>query len=247
MGTFRMLAITAAMSAVATAGARAADMPGNPPVSPPSHSYERPLPVKAFSGWYLRGDIGYRWGQDSGTEAAPGFSATTSDKLGTSVVGGFGGGYKGDWLRTDVTVDFGTAMKFDGTIASPNDTSAKISAISALFNGYLDLGTWYRMTPYIGASAGVARMRVSDYVSTASPPFSGDTARNQWNFTWAAMAGVAYKIAPNILVDVGYRYINWGDVTTGSDAFGSMTLKNIAAHEVRVGLRWSSDDLPISR
>jgi opacity protein-like surface antigen len=50
-----------------------------------------------------------------------------------------------------------------------------------------------------------------------------------------------------MMVDLGYRYINFGDTKSGADASGSMTFKNVAAHEVRVGLRWSFDDLPIAR
>jgi opacity protein-like surface antigen len=46
-----------------------------------------------------------------------------------------------------------------------------------------------------------------------------------------------------MMVDVGYRYLNIGNVKTASDAFGDMTFKNVGAHEVRVGLRWSFDDL----
>jgi opacity protein-like surface antigen len=80
-----------------------------------------------------------------------------------------------------------------------------------------------------------------------APPFTGDGAHSQWNFAWAAMAGVAYRIAPNMQVDVGYRYLALGDVSTASDAAGQMTLKNIANHEVRVGLRWNFDDLPTLR
>jgi opacity protein-like surface antigen len=56
------------------------------------------------------------------------------------------------------------------------------------------------------------------------------------------MAGVAFPVSHNMIVDVGYRYLNIGNVKTDSDAFGAMTFKNVAAHEVRVGLRWSFDD-----
>jgi opacity protein-like surface antigen len=59
------------------------------------------------------------------------------------------------------------------------------------------------------------------------------------------MAGVGFAISSNILVDVGYRYVNFGDVKTATDATGTMTFKNVAAHEVRVGFRWSFDDLPV--
>ncbi len=46
-------------------------------------------------------------------------------------------------------------------------------------------------------------------------------------------------LAGNLMADVGYRYLNFGDALTGSDVLGAMTFKNVAAHEVRVGLRWT--------
>lgn len=231
----------AALVATMTGGL-AADMPGN--TLPPPPLAVRPVQrTEIHSGWYLRGDLGYRFGRSGGAEAA-GFAAPASEKMGNSIAAGLGAGIKSEWLRTDFTIDVAAPMKYE---AEPGGTSAKVSATTFMFNGYLDLGTWYRATPYIGAGAGAARLRISDYTSTAMPPFSGDTARAKWNFAYAGMAGVAYAISPNTMIDVGYRYINFGDATTGSDAFGSVTLKQIAAHEVRVGLRWSFDDLPLSR
>ena len=56
------------------------------------------------------------------------------------------------------------------------------------------------------------------------------------------MAGIAFPISHNMMVDVGYRYLNVGDVSTGGSASPAMTIKNVAAHEVRVGVRWSFDD-----
>jgi opacity protein-like surface antigen len=61
------------------------------------------------------------------------------------------------------------------------------------------------------------------------------------------MAGVAVAVSHNVMIDAGYRYINIGDVSTGSDAFGAMTFKNVSAHEVRIGLRWSFDDLYVAQ
>ncbi|MDO9414471.1 MAG: porin family protein [Pseudolabrys sp.] len=226
---------------VVSAGAFAADMPNTSmPLPAPTRTIKQ---IEVNSGWYLRGDIAYRIGRTNGAEPALGFVAPSDQKLGNSVAAGLGAGIKTDWLRTDFTIDIGTPMKYEGTPG----TSAKVSAASFLFNGYLDLGTWYRATPYIGAGAGTARVGISDYTSSTLPPFAGGTDRTKWNFAWAGMAGIAYAISPNTMVDLGYRYINLGDVTTGSDALGSMTLKQIAAHEVRVGLRWSFDDYPSMR
>jgi opacity protein-like surface antigen len=223
---------------VASHAAVAADMPGMMP--PPAAVV--PSPLLSAAAWYLRGDLGYAWGAMGGAQSAPGFNSPTDNDLGNGFVGGVGAGFKSDWLRTDVTVDYTAAMKYSGTIVAPGDVSGKVDAVTALFNGYLDLGTWYGVTPYIGAGAGAANLRIYDFTSAAAPPFTGGLSRSQWKFAWAVMGGVGYSIAPNLTLDASYRYVNFGDVTTASDAFGSMTLKNLAAHEVRVGVRWSFDD-----
>lgn len=220
----------------------AADMPGT--VMPPPDVAPLSLPI-ARPAWYLRGDLGYYSGTMGGAQSAPGFASPTANDNGNGFIGGVGAGVKSDWLRTDVTVDY-TAMKYSGTIATPGDVTAKVNAVTALFNGYLDLGSWYGVTPYLGAGAGVANLRTSDYASTVAPPFAADMSRSQWKFAWAVMGGIGYSIAPNLTIDAGYRYVNFGDVATAADSFGSMTLKNLAAHEVRVGVRWSFDDLPLT-
>jgi opacity protein-like surface antigen len=229
--------------------AMAADMPG-------SYAPRQPLPiperlqfrtVSANSGWYLRGDLGYAMGRVGSAESPSGTPNPTDRSLGNGMTGGLGAGIKSTWLRTDVTVDYTSALKYQGTIAAPGDVNAKISAWSVLFNGYIDLGTWYRATPYIGGGVGTALVRTSDYSNVVAPPATAGSSSQQWNFAWAALAGVGYAIAPNMMVDVGYRYINFGDGKTADDTSGRTIFKNLAAHEVRVGLRWSFDDLPVQR
>ena len=224
--------------------ATAADMPGS--VSPVAAPIEQTLPSSAPAAWYLRGDLGYYWGRMDGAQSAPGFANPGDNGLGDGVTGGVGVGLKAGWLRADLTVDY-TGMKYTGSVAAPGDTTAKVAAVTGLFNGYLDLGTWYGLTPYVGAGAGVSDLRTYDYASTAAPPFAGGLSHTQWKFAWALMAGVGYEVTPNLLVDLGYRYMDFGDVTTASDASGAMILKNLAAHEVRVGVRWSFNDNTIIR
>ncbi len=224
--------------AVVVTAANAADMPDNLP--PPIYREKAP---SSLSGWYLRGDLNYRWGTVRGADPAPGFPEPANAKLGTSYGGGLGVGVKSDWLRVDLTVDGASNMKYESTTVTTNDTTAKVSVVTAMVNGYLDLATWYGVTPYVGGGVGGARLEITDYQSTVTPPFGGDTSRSQWNVAWAAMGGVAYRVAPNMQIDVGYRYLSLGDVTTGTGTSGALTLKGIANHEVRVGLRWNFDDL----
>lgn len=239
------ISVTGSAALVASAlCAQAADWPGERTLPPPSSPPPRYAPIESteFVGWYLRGDVGYTSLKNSGVEAASGFPAPTNSKFNSNITAGLGAGYKSGWLRADVTVDSIPGTRYSGQAVTPGDVSARVLATTVLLNGYLDLGSWYRMTPYVGAGAGAASVHIFDYTSNTTPPFSNTTSRTQWNFAWAGMAGVAYAITPNLLVDVGYRYLSLGDAATTADAFGSFKIKGIAAHEVRVGLRWNFDD-----
>lgn len=236
-------AVVGAVLAQATA-AMAADMPRTlppPGLYPPP---ERAVFIDSSYGWYLRGDLGYAWGHIGDAEVGPVPFQAESD-LGNNLFGGFGAGFKSRWLRTDVTLDYLAPMNYAGSVFATRDVVASVSAFSVLLNGYLDLGTWYGATPYIGAGAGVAQVRVSDYTSLVAPAVAGGS-NSQWNFAWAVMAGLGYAISPNMVMDVGYRYISFGDATT-ADAAGAAVLKDLAAHEVRVGVRWSFDDFAVVR
>jgi opacity protein-like surface antigen len=234
-------AMGCALLLASVVAARAADMPRDVPHLPAAE----PVPVVSEynpSGWYLRGDIGGSWAKTNGLDAGSLLFAETGRKAGSSVNAGIGFGVRSRWLRIDVTVDHTFASRFSGSVFAADDLSARVEATSALFNGYIDLGTWYGATPYIGAGAGAAFARVSDY-QRPLVPFSGASTHMQTNFAYALMGGVAWTVAPNLQLDIGYRYLNMGDVKTASDALGYLTIRNVAAHQVRLGVRWGFDGL----
>jgi opacity protein-like surface antigen len=232
-GIIRVATIAALATVLASAVSRAADMPRLPPPSPLPPP---PATKWSYSGWYVRGDLGSRWGLVGGVDAA---GAPASDsKLGSAAIAGAGIGLKTSFVRADITADYAFPAKYTGTVATPDDTHAKIQSINILANGYLDLGTWYSLTPYVGAGAGMAMVKVTDV-----PGASSDNSR--WNFAWAGMAGVAWTVAPNLQMDFGYRYLNVGKAESGGAT--PITFDNVASHEVRVGLRWSFEDLPSYR
>jgi opacity protein-like surface antigen len=232
-GTIRVGA-AAALAMTCFAAAQAADMPGMPPLPPPL-----PPPPAIWSdvNWYARGDIGWRWGA-IGHVDAPGPADPSGNKLGDGLTAGGGIGIKTKFLRTDFTIDYALPVKYSGSVVTSDDTSAKISSINLLFNGYFDLGTWYGLTPYIGAGAGAALVKLTDFQSAALPA-SADSS--DWRFAWAGMAGVAWAVSPNVQIDFGYRYLDVGKVRSGAP--GEVTFNNVAGHEVRLGVRWNFNDL----
>jgi opacity protein-like surface antigen len=242
MGRFKAFMLAGALAMPLTAGAYAADFPGARP-TPLIVENTRPIFESLDTGWYVRGDLGYRFGRIGSANSAPGFPDPVDNKLGNTIDGALGVGIKSGWFRSDITADFAGAQKYRGTIATPEDVTAKIRSDSVLFNLYLDLGSWYGLTPYLGAGAGESYVRTSDYNSAVAPPFTAGNGHSQWKATYAGMAGVAWQVAPRTMIDFGYRYLNFGSVMTDSDNFGAMTFRNVAAHEVRIGVRWSFDDI----
>ena len=120
-----------------------------------------------------------------------------------------------------------------------------------LANAYLDMGTWYGITPYVGAGVGMASYNVSNLTDTSL------SNQNAWgvapdksgaNFAWALMAGMSWNVAPNLKLDIGYRYANMGSLTTGVIGCTDSTTChyetqhfNLASNDIRVGLRWMVD------
>ncbi len=228
--------------------AQAADLrrpyPTPPPAPlPPPMVQSAPSLVDEFgSGWYLRGDVAYRSNNvDSVTNVAA--VPVTSDDLRKSWMIGVGGGYKWQWFRADLTLDYATKATYLGTTARmPNEFFAKIDTFTGLVNIYGALGTWWGLTPYLGAGVGTARLGVSKFEQHFVAPVTSSPTTDKWNFAWAYMAGISYKISGNFNVDLGYRHIDMGDAVSARDAFGNqLTFKSVTADEIRLGVRYLLD------
>jgi opacity protein-like surface antigen len=232
MASLRTLIVASAGAVSFIAAAGAADMPGYPPVRTVA-----PAPV---SGWYVRADFGYRSTSIKSAVSAAGFPELTDNQLDGSFWGGVGFGFKWGQLRTDITADYGSEADYTGR-GGLNSATARIQTATGLANLYYDIGSWWRVTPYIGAGAGVAYTTVSQYQSATIPPLSNVGNLSTYNFAWALMAGANYQFTPRMSVDLGYRFLDQGDARTGSGAFGELTLKKLQSHELRIGLRWMYD------
>jgi opacity protein-like surface antigen len=229
------------------ASAHAADparsWPRSQPQPQPQEEPEAPTQYRQLmSGWYLRGDIAYRW-NSGGTPT----SNVTSEKYTTSYDATFGFGYKYQWFRADLTFDYAGPARVTAntTAATPQPQfTAKIGSQTVLANGYIDFGTWAGFTPYVGAGVGIARLRSVNFVDTADSPSTISTGPGfHQNFAWAAMAGVAYQVTQSWLIDVGYRHLELGNVP-GSNAAGALnavTFKSQSSNEARIGFRYLFD------
>lgn len=213
--------------------AHAADMPGVYPSRLPAGAV-----TEYVSGWYLRGDIGYRTNTNIGSMTSTFPVPSTADFGDVATIGG-GGGYKAGWFRADVTIDYAGKVNFSGDGPYLNAFTGKVESWTALGNLYLDLGTWNGLTPYVGVGAGAVTFRTYDFQA----PLGILTLdyQSKTEFAWAYMAGLAWCFAPRWLVDFSYRRMNLGEVTFNPLLVNELTLKDMTANEFRIGLRYNFD------
>lgn len=229
-----------------------------PPIVPP--------PVKEhFSNWYLRGDIGMtnQMVRSLDNVLFPGTAQLQilDKNFESGMLIGIGAGYQwNNWLRTDVTGEYrgqvgfhGLDTWFDGVNARFNEYSATKSEWLFLANAYLDLGTWWNITPFVGGGVGMSRVSINSFRDAGttggagSPTLAYGDSASKWNFAWAAHAGLAYRVTKNFTVELAYRYVHLGNGQSGdliafdgtNTVNNPMEFKNITSHDFKLGMRWA--------
>ena len=119
-------------------------------------------------------------------------------------------------------------------------------------NGYVDVGTWHGITPFVGAGVGLANIEISGFSDTGigvggDPSSAYAEDHDEWNFAWALHAGVGFEITDALTLELAYRYLDLGDAESGDiiASDGTNTIDNplefndITSHDVKLGVRYT--------
>jgi opacity protein-like surface antigen len=272
----KTLCVAAVLGLASTGSATAVDLPPAPTLPAAGESTDE------FSGWYLRGDIGagFETAPDLGSAAGAivlpdlspyavsSFRHTTLSPSGT-IDAGVGYVFN-PWMRMDGMLEYRFGGRFQSTdviggpasFAAADNLRGSVSSILALVNGYVDLGNWWGVTPFVGAGMGVADNALSGASDQgfalsgagAAVPVGGFFSNaSRTNFAWALMAGLDVDIAPNLKLELSYRYLNVGSIAVGGvhcfpgvaacarDGVVASSRGWIGSNDVRVGLVWLVD------
>ncbi len=265
--------IGSAAAVMVSTAAFAADL------GPPPMQYQPPAQVLAQSGWYLRGDVGIGVQTFNSFEVGPAsavpasFVINQTDMQDTAIFG-LGAGYVfNNWLRFDVTGEYRTKAEFRsigsfnqgtctviGVTGTCFDTfNGNFSAAVFMANAYVDLGTWWCLTPFIGAGVGAAWDRITGVSDIGPlPPGTvgfGFTQQDSasWNLAWNVQAGVTYNVSDTFKVDFSWRHLDMGSPqsanifcqNTGSNnSCDFFRLKDITSEDFRIGVRWMLQPTP---
>jgi opacity protein-like surface antigen len=116
------------------------------------------------------------------------------------------------------------------------------NALFVLTNLWIDLPIGGMFRPYIGGGVGAGRidLELTGHYNGYSYDIIDDS---DWGFAFQVGGGVAFDIAPNWAIDVGYRYkaildaeLKLDDDVTGGD--DDIINKDYKSHNILVGLRF---------
>ena len=254
------IATLAALACLAVTAARAADIPLPPPQAEPC------------CNWYLRGFVGVGMTHSDQMQyiqnpanVGTDFRIDSSTIGDVSFVGGAIGYTWNKWLRFDGSAEYRSKARVDAfghyTVActdsalSPeavcDDTyQGYVKSWVFLANAYVDLGTWWCVTPFVGAGIGGAYNQLVQFsdlnVTNGGYGFGRNSA--EWHMAYALYAGLAYDVSNNFKVDFTYRYLNYGSITDPIDCVGgcnadSYKFGNLYSHDFMIGLRWTCCDV----
>jgi opacity protein-like surface antigen len=250
----RTLAI--GLGALLGGAAEAADFPELTPIESD--------PAAFTAAWYIRADAGYTFESSSGGTIDiydPDFDGADSIdyddlRLDWNHDVSVGTGYQfTDHLRGEVSVghwsrDFEGKAEYAGLNHWDYRATASVEAWEALASAYVDVGRYGRFTPYVGAGAGITRIKYGTLTNEASSA-GGDYVGTQpgetsHRFTWALMAGTAIDIVPSWKLDLGYRFshveggaaFGWDEFDTAAGLTGTQIRDDgFKSHQLRIGVR----------
>lgn len=257
MRNFLRPALAALLMASVSIPAMAADL-----YVPP----EEPVVVPVVGGWYIRGFLGMT-NQRLGELRTDLYNDPDIEARGWHDKGGFGSsplfgggvGYQfNDWIRGDVTAEYrGKAdfnavdwVKYYGSTPYTNDYRARKSEWLFLANGYVDLGDFGPIVPYVGAGIGASRNTISQFRDTnvLTGGAGWASSDSKWNFAWALHAGLGIKATDRMTIDLGYSFVNLGDARTGplrndDPAYDvpnkGMEFHKLTSHDLKLGIRYA--------
>jgi opacity protein-like surface antigen len=272
MRQFKAFLLASAMGLGSVAPALSADL-----LPPPPPLDSGVIVVSDAEGWYIRGDAGVGVTQVQSIRSSFSFNVPDarydSKSFSDAAFVRFGIGYQfNSWLRADITGEYRTASTFSaiqsfnqGAFFTPptrdrsyDNYSGQVSHAVGLVNGYVDLGTWHNITPYLGVGIGYAQHFVTglhDFggVSAFAPGAFGISGlgyapgKTSGSFAWALMAGLGYSVNKNLKLELGYRYLDLGTAKSGAVVCQTQPIAtcpfevqsyHLASHDFHIGMRW---------
>ena len=141
-------------------------------------------------------------------------------------------GYRYKFIR--VEAEYTKRADFSNTVDwISGSEGGELQSTSYMANVYLDFMPYYVVSPYIMGGLGFTDLELIYKSSGLSGASASDTG-----FTWALGAGLTVRINKCLNLDLGYRYLDMGEIALVVDGTDMGDI-DINAHETYMGLRYT--------
>ncbi|MCL2468991.1 MAG: OmpA family protein [Alphaproteobacteria bacterium] len=185
-------------------------------------------------GWYLgaNGNLGFQNTADSKLDGE-------TNKVGFRTgwgVGGYGGYGLGNGIRVEGEVAYRNSQVNKVTGVGAGTAGGGIRNTALMGNALYEYDTRTRITPYIGAGAGVSFVKANNMrtINTA------EIRSKKTAFAYQGIAGFALNLEGGWDFTADYRYFATPDVKFKADTGGRATTEN-SSHNLMLGIRYVFD------
>ena len=195
-----------------------------------------PAVVVAADGPYISGHIGASWLSDADFDGnVPGIRLRSEVDFDTGIHLGAAVGY--DFGDFRVEGEFGYQshefeemedVELNGMPLGDRDADGDIDAFIFLVNGFYDIDTKTRLTPYLGGGIGFSVLDIDDLFVAGIIRGNDDDVV----FAYQLAGGMTYEINEHVLADLSYRFV----ATSEPDFAG---LEDYMSHNLVVAIRFS--------
>jgi opacity protein-like surface antigen len=167
------------------------------------------------SGLYARVDLGV------GMRTSEKYVNTKTKSEFVAPVASVGAGYQfSEYFRSDINLQYrNTPTKLKAAYNGVSKIQNKSYAV--MVNGSVDMPTGTMFTPYATAGVGFNKLTKSDYKNSAY--------KDKSQLAWNAGLGLKTKIQDNMDLDLGYKFVNLGEIKAAKKA-------SVQAQEITAGL-----------
>ena len=157
-------------------------------------------------------------------------------------VAGIGGviGYAWPNLPVRTELEIAHRFRFDldlrGGPGRTIDYESNVETTSVAVNLLVEWRNSSRFTPYIGATLGYGHNRAETTRTNLLTGARNKDSGTEDNLIWGALVGVDWGFADRWSASAAYRYIDLGDISSGSVAGESYSADEYTAHELLLSI-----------
>ena len=167
----------------------------------------------------------------------------SSDHVGAgSVALGYDWSRKGLPFRSEL--EYAYRYRFDHDLrvfgGTDSDFERDVSSHVVMANVFYDIGTGTRFTPYVGLGVGWARHVAAAEQSKllGGPKETRDDTTD--NLAWSLHAGILYRLGRDWHLEAAYRYVDFGEVSSGPFSDGTTVgTDSYTSHDLVLGILYA--------